>query len=271
MPEAIVFKLESEFRSWFERNLDRFGVKRIILSQEVCPDYVLELVDGRIARVEAELFAINFRYHGHDPARVDLIVACYSRTDSIDGVPVIAANKLWEWEPHVVDALQPDGPLSADELRVLTAIDSMGSVSLSALSDPFPGTEQLWLRLSPATIAAFPRGKDDSLMSVMSPDAKKFIKKHHHALLAAGISSEACLALTSLRARGLISYRPISYLAAFLDGGLLDAAWLPTEVFLTPMARELHGRRLRHLLFATKDAFEREAQQWTAVLPERGE
>src|SRR3990170_5367433 len=93
--EAAIFGTEKEFRKWFEKNLGRFGVKRIILSQEVCPDYVLEMTDGRVLRVEAELFAINFRYHRHDPAKVDLILACYAKAPELDSVPVVAANKLW--------------------------------------------------------------------------------------------------------------------------------------------------------------------------------
>ena len=47
MREAAIFKTEGEFREWFEARLDRFGVKRIILSQEVSPYYTLEMTDGR--------------------------------------------------------------------------------------------------------------------------------------------------------------------------------------------------------------------------------
>jgi hypothetical protein len=112
MREAAVFKTEAEFREWFERRLDRFGVTRIILSQEVCPDYVFEMSDGRVIRAEAELFAINFRYHGHDPRKADLIIACYSKTPEVDGVPVLAANELWSEETEPFEPLPPEGPLS---------------------------------------------------------------------------------------------------------------------------------------------------------------
>ena len=42
MKNAIFFHKESDFRKWFEANLEVVGVKKIILSQEVCPDYVVE-------------------------------------------------------------------------------------------------------------------------------------------------------------------------------------------------------------------------------------
>ena len=32
-------------------NIDAVGVKRIILSQEPCPDYVVEMIDGQILRM----------------------------------------------------------------------------------------------------------------------------------------------------------------------------------------------------------------------------
>jgi len=79
--KPIALQSEAEFRKWFEQNLLAFGVRKIILSQEPCPDYVLQMQDGRIVRVEAELFAVNFRYHRHDPRKVDFILAAYSHAD----------------------------------------------------------------------------------------------------------------------------------------------------------------------------------------------
>jgi len=223
----------------------------------------LELNDGTIARVEAERFAINFRYHGHDPAKADFILACYSKSESLDGVPVVAANKLWVWDPAPSESLPP-GPLTSVELRMLGAVEFMGGVAVSALSDPFPGDQQLWLLLSPDGISRLLRRADDSLMSVMSPTTKEFLKKHHHVLLAAGISSEGVEALTSLRARSLIKYRPLPYLAALMDGGLTHRAWLPTEVSLTEQAKTRYGDTLRGLLFA-EQKFEEAARTIAAT------
>lgn len=99
MKEAVVFTNEKEFRGWFEKNLSQFGIKEIFLSQEACPDYVVIMEDGRPAKVEAELFGVNFKYHGHDPAKADFIVACYSKTDEVEGVPVKAVHRLWCFDP----------------------------------------------------------------------------------------------------------------------------------------------------------------------------
>jgi hypothetical protein len=253
MREAIVFRRERDFRQWFEANLQRFGVERIILSQEVCPDYVLQMLDGRIARVEAELFDVNFRYHGHDPAKVDFVLACYARATEIDGVPVVAANQLWIWDNEPVPQLPPAGPLSNDELTVLRAIHSAGgSLALAALgnNDDLEGDQQIWIRFSPEAVVAIPRGRaDESVMSVMTPDAKKFIKKYHHALIAAGLSRPTCEALRALRQRGLIQYRPLAFLAALMDGGLIDhPGWLPTEAYETSLAMSFHRDKI-HTLF----------------------
>ena len=100
MKEAVVFTNEKEFRRWFEKNLSIFGIKEIFLSQEVCPDYVVIMEDGHPAKVEAELFAVNFKYHGHDPAKADFIVACYSKTDEVEGVPVKAIHRLWCFDAY---------------------------------------------------------------------------------------------------------------------------------------------------------------------------
>src|SRR5437763_446581 len=124
--EAAVFKNEAEFREWFERNLERFGVKRIVLSQQVCPDYVLEMNDGRVIRAEAELFAINFRYHGHDPQKADLIIACYAKEQEVDGVPILAANELWSEEMELLEPLPAEGPLSPTEEIILTIVHGSG-------------------------------------------------------------------------------------------------------------------------------------------------
>src|SRR5437870_678298 len=140
MREAAIFTNEAEFRAWFEGRLERFGVSRIILSQEVCPDYVLEMRDGSIIRAEAEPFAINFRYHGHDPRKVDLIIACYAKTRDVAGVPVLAANELWSEDIEPLDPLSPNGPLSETEEIILTIAHSGGGMEVpqSPRTQPVP-------------------------------------------------------------------------------------------------------------------------------------
>lgn len=254
MKQGTVFERESDFRQWFEANLDRFGVKRIILSQEPCPDYVAEMVDGRVLRIEAELFAVNFRYHRHDPSKVDLIVACYSRAESIEGVPVLAVHKLWSWEYEPSQQTPPTEPLSSHEKDLLRAVHWMGGVDLTGLgaSAPgFSGDQLMWLRFSPDAVDAFPRGRDDSIFTVMRPETKAFIKKFHHALIGAGLSEAACDAVHSLQRRRLVGYRPLAFIAAVMDGGLVDhPAWLPTEIYVTKKARDEHGDLFRSMFLA---------------------
>lgn len=179
-----------------EAHLESLGIKRVIVSQEVCPDYVVEMSDGSIARIEAELFAVNFRYHRHNPKKVDCILACYSKTDAIDGVPVIAVNKLHLWEPQPKESISGDIPLSEAEAELLAALLFTGGLSVAALGEGvFAGDRALWIQFAPERVAAFPRGSDDSLMTVLPPEAKKFIKKYHHALIGAGLSALACDAI----------------------------------------------------------------------------
>ena len=160
MKRALIFTKESDFRVWFEQNLESVGVKRIILSQEVCPDYVAEMSDGRIARIEAELFAINFRYHRHSHTKVDYILACYSNAEEVDGVPVIAVHKLWVWDPDTIEthALR-DTPLTEPELDMLAALEMSGGLSVAALgTGSFSGDQEIWMRFPPERIRALPRG-----------------------------------------------------------------------------------------------------------------
>ncbi len=208
MRDGAVFTTERQFRGWFEENLVRFGVKRIVLSQEVCPDYVLEMNDGRIVRAEAELFAVNFRYHRHDPRKVDLIVACYASAAAIEGVPVLAANEFWsEQADEPLAVLPAEGPLSAIEEIILVIAHGRGGVDVSAMaanstSGSLSGDHLMFMRLPTGVLQNVPRGKiTDSIMNVVSPTAKQFLKKHHHVLMGAGLSADACEALSSLRRR----------------------------------------------------------------------
>ena len=252
MKEAVVFTNETDFRSWFEKNLSRFGIKEIFLSQEVCPDYVVIMDDGRPAKVEVELFAVSFRYHGHDPAKADFIVACYSKTDEVEGVPVKAIHRLWCFDPEPLDILSPSDPLSEDEAALLSAIHQSGGISLSALSEgELGGDQEIWIRVPPEKIAAIPWGRiDDSVLNILTQSAKEWVRKYHHLLIGAGISAEGSRLLESLVRRQLIAHRPIEFIASVYDGVIIKhPAWLPVEVYATQQAWEHHKDDIVKYLF----------------------
>jgi hypothetical protein len=261
MKEAVVFTNEREFRRWFDKNLSRFGIKEIFLSQEVCPDYVVIMEDGRPAKVEAELFAVNFRYHGHDPAKADFIVACYSKTDEVEGVPVKAVHRLWCFDPEPLDLLSPSDPLSEDEATLLSAIHQSGGISLSALSQgELGGDQQIWIRLPPEKIAAIPRTRiEESVLNILTQSAKEWVRKYHHLLIGAGISEEGCRLLESLVRRQLIAHRPINFMASVYDGIVVKhPAWFPVEVFATPQAWEHHKDDILKYLLGKQQRVKRE-------------
>ena len=252
MREATVFTSELEFRGWFEKNLSRFGIREIYLSQETCPDYVVVMEDGCYAKVEAELFAVNFRYHGHDPSKVDYIVACYSRSDEVEGVPVKAVHRLWCIDPVPLEFLPPDDPLTEDEASLLSAIHQSGGISLSALSEgSLGGNRQIWIRVPPEKIAAIPRGRiEDSVLNILTQSAKEWVKKYHHLLVGAGISEEGCRRLETLTRRQLVRHRPINFMAAVYDGVIVQhPAWLPVEVYATQEAWQYHKDDILKYLF----------------------
>ena len=252
MKEAVVFTNETDFRLWFEKNLSRFGIKEIFLSQEVCPDYVVIMEDGHHAKIEVELFAINFKYHGHDPDKADYIVACYSKTDEVEGVPVLAVHRLWCFDMEPLDLLPPSDPLGEDEATLLSAIHQSGGISLSALSQgKLGGDQQIWIRMSPDKIAAIPRGRiEDSVLNILTQSAKEWLRKYHHLLVGVGISGEGCRLLESLMRRQLIGYRPINFMATLYDGVIVQhPAWFPVEVHATPEARKYHWDDILKYLF----------------------
>lgn len=86
------FKSEAQFRRFFEKNLERFGVESIKLSQEITPDYVCIMKDGSVKNVEAEFSARHFLQHSHDESKVDLIVCAVSSVKKIHGIPVISLD-----------------------------------------------------------------------------------------------------------------------------------------------------------------------------------
>lgn len=255
MKEAAVFTTEREFRDWFENNLSRFGIKEIYLSQETCPDYIVIMEDGHYAKVEAELFAVNFKYHRHDPSKVDFIVAAYTKGDAVEGVPVKAEHRLWCFDPEPLELIPPDEPLSEDEASLLSAIHQSGGISLSALSEgSLGGNQEIWIRVHPEKIAAIPRGRiEDNILNILTQPAKEWVKKYHHFLIGAGISEEGCRLLESLTRRQLISHRPMNFMAAGYDGVIIQhPAWFPVEIYARPEAWEHHKDDILKYLFGKK-------------------
>jgi len=248
MKKAIIFYSEAEFREWFDKHFEELGIKKIILSQHPCPDYIVEMKTGEIAKIEAELFAINFKYHNHDPKKVDYILSCYAKESAVSGIPVITLNKLWVYEDEPLSPLPPEGPLSENEFILLGIISFNVSMELSALSiGRFFGDQALFLRLTPEFISSVPRGKvEDSLFGVVSPEAKKYIKKYHHILIGSGLSEDACESLEKLGCRGLIKINPISVITALYDGTFIKHdGWIPTEVCLTEIAKSIYTEKLK--------------------------
>jgi len=262
MKEAVVFTNEREFRGWFEKNLSRFGIKKIFLSQEVCPDYVVVMEDGRCAKVEVELFAVNFRYHHHDPAKADFIVACYSKEEEVEGVSVKAVHYLWSLDPEPSETLLPSDPLNEDEAILLSNIHQSGGLSLSALSEgKLGGDQEIWIRVPPEKIASIPWGRiEDSLINVLTQSSKEWVKKYYHLLIGVGISEKGCQLLDSLMRRQLIAHRPINFLASVYDGVIINhPAWLPVEVYATPQALEHHKDDILKYLLGKQRSVKREA------------
>ena len=105
------FKSEAKFRKFFEKNLEKFGIKSIRLSQEVCPDYVCIMKDGSVKNVEAELDARHFLQHHHDESKVDLIVCAVSSVDRIHGIPV----RFLDYKPSEVVIVASSEPKYAEE------------------------------------------------------------------------------------------------------------------------------------------------------------
>lgn len=92
---SIPFKSEKEFTDWFEDNYEMFGFRGIISpDMGTFPDYSMENFEGEEVKVEAELMAKNFKDHSHDSEEVDKIVCAWSSVDEIEGVPVVALEKV---------------------------------------------------------------------------------------------------------------------------------------------------------------------------------
>lgn len=101
---AAPFRTEEEFGDWFEDNIDKFGFQEIIKKRgNASPDYRVRDEHGEVKEVELELVGKNFVSHGHDPEDTDLIICLFSRTDTIEGVPVLAIVDSDSLKNHVID------------------------------------------------------------------------------------------------------------------------------------------------------------------------
>jgi Arc/MetJ-type ribon-helix-helix transcriptional regulator len=91
---SIPFKSKEDFARFFEKNIDKFGFKRIVERRYTSsPDYKVEDFDGEEKEVELELFAKDFERHKRRSAKVDCIVSLFSTVDNINGIPVISVLK----------------------------------------------------------------------------------------------------------------------------------------------------------------------------------
>ena len=70
------FESEADFRKWFERPsiLKKYGIKKILWSQNSFPDIKFETNSGRVVLAEFELRTSNFNLHKHDENQVDLVI-----------------------------------------------------------------------------------------------------------------------------------------------------------------------------------------------------
>ncbi|MBW1728910.1 MAG: hypothetical protein JRJ62_15370 [Deltaproteobacteria bacterium] len=199
--------------------------------------------DGRVLKVEAELFAINFKYHGHDPAKADLIISCFSKESEVKGVPVVSLHKLWIYEPSPLEKLPPENPLSDAELNMLSTIIFYGPLELSSLAhNEFKGDNGIFMRVPPDFISKLPRGTfEENFFTILTVKTRDYIRKYHHVLIAAGLSDLACETFELLSRKELIKTRPIAVMAAAYHGTIIDHdGWLPTEAYPTENVAKYH-------------------------------
>lgn len=110
----IPFQNEWEFADWFEKNLERFGFKRIIEKKKGFPDYKLEDIEGKVKRVELELIGTDFIRHKHDPKKVDTIICVYSDRDEIAGIPTLS----------IVEGPRKPGEIIGRKQRISVTLDA---------------------------------------------------------------------------------------------------------------------------------------------------
>ena len=101
---SIPFNSEEEFSLWFEKNLEKFGFKKIVEKRKrESPDYKVEDGEGNIKEVELELIGTDFERHKHDPSKTDIIVCVFSPTKKISGIPVLSIIDTPEDPKEILD------------------------------------------------------------------------------------------------------------------------------------------------------------------------
>jgi Arc/MetJ-type ribon-helix-helix transcriptional regulator len=107
--KIIPFESEKEFASWFEKNLEKFGFRKIIEKRKKSsPDYKLENLNGEIKEVELELIGTDFIKHKHDPNSTDLIVCLFSMVNEIEGIPVLSVIEMPEDKSQIIEVFDPN-------------------------------------------------------------------------------------------------------------------------------------------------------------------
>jgi len=247
MEETGYFYSEKDFRNYFEQHLDKFGVKKIQLSHEACPDYVLIMENGQILNAEAELFADQFKYDHKDQLNlVDVVLCCYAKSNKVLGKPAIALHKLYELDdPNRKSSLkQLNTKLSKEEQEMLEFVGSYGRISFVQLSgcEQWSGDYLLFQNIPPNIAKGALRGypEDCTIFDIATRDAIKHMRKYCNVMLAANLSKKACEIFDNLRRKELVCLVPSCFAVYLMDGGVMydPKIWIPMEIQITKKALE---------------------------------
>jgi len=252
MEETGFFYSEKDFRQYFEKNYKKFGVKKIQLSHEACPDYVLIMKNGDVVNAEAELFAEQFKYdHKHQLHLVDVVLCCYAKSTTVLGKPVIALHKYYELDEHKQTSKKKNirGKLSKDEWEMLEFIASYRRVSFAEITScpKWAGNYLLFQVVPPKIAKGALRGypKKTNLLDMATRPAIEHMRKYCAVLLATGLSKKACVIYDRLKRRRLISLVPSCFLTYAIDGSIYDTnRWIAMEVMVTDKALKKYPKKL---------------------------
>lgn len=96
------FYNHKEFSSWFEKNYELFGFKKII-QKSTCrtPDFIMEDRDNKVG-IELELIDSNFSVHKEDilnkKVKIDYVIAAYATKSEMFGIPILALKRSPSWK-----------------------------------------------------------------------------------------------------------------------------------------------------------------------------
>ena len=105
MEPLIPFKDLSEFARFFEKNLEKFGLSKI-LSKTGDSSYITHDSNGAVKRVQAELFAHDYLRHVKKD-RPDIIVSVVTFQDELDGIPVRSIVNLTNISKIIFEKTSP--------------------------------------------------------------------------------------------------------------------------------------------------------------------